>query len=70
MFDCEKAKRLIDERGLRRGFVAGKVGLQHSTLNWYLCGRGSPSLRVLEELASLLGVRPSDLQGKPKAKAG
>lgn len=69
VFQHERAKQLIDEKGLRRRWVATQVGLVHSSLNQYLIGARRPGREVVARLAILLGVSFDELFTEPKRKA-
>ena len=56
MWNFILCKKLIEETGLRRDFVAAKVGLKHSSLSAYLQGKGKPGAETIAELAKLLGA--------------
>ena len=60
-FNCNEAKRLIDEK-FRRRYVAKELGITKGTLNQYLNARGEPGEKTLEKLAKLLGVEVAQLK--------
>lgn len=53
-------KQIVDEKGLRYGFVAKKVGIANSTMTNLLQG-GSPTLLVAIRIAKVLDVRVEDI---------
>ena len=56
--------RLIDERGLRHGFVAAKVGVSKASLSrWCNGARRIPAARV-DALAAAIGVSPEEIVGE------
>lgn len=70
MFNHEIAKRLIDERGLKRRWVADRVGITHASLNQILCARGKPCWETISRLAAVLSVPPEVMwtEGGNKAR--
>lgn len=57
---ARKIKSLRDERGLKRSWVAERLGVHYNTLkNWEL-GLARPGTRELLALAKLYGVKPYD----------
>lgn len=69
VFNHERAKQLIDERGLKRRWIAGKLGLVHASLNQYLIGRARPADERVTDLARILGVNASELFTETGRKA-
>lgn len=69
VFKYERAKQLIDEKGLKRRWVADQIGLVHSSLNQYLIGKRRPGPKRVEKLAALLGVSLDELLVEPNRKA-
>lgn len=52
----ENLKKVIDDSGLKRSFVADRVGLQKTSLNQVLCGAAQLSLEKAIALSQLLKV--------------
>jgi len=53
-----RMKALRDERGLKRGWVADKLGVHYNTLkNWEL-GKAHPGTRELLALCKLYHIKP------------
>lgn len=52
---------LIDERGLRKGFVAAKAGIRPDVLSQLLAGTRDLSPYYASRLAPVLGVAMEDL---------
>lgn len=61
VFNHERAKQLIDERGLKRGWIADRIGFKHTSFNQCLIGRNRPADEKVKDLADLLGVSVSEL---------
>lgn len=61
MFNFERAKAIIEDRGRTRRWVAKRCGIEFSTLKAYLAGARSPSLPVLMHMAQALECELSDL---------
>lgn len=56
-------ERLIRERGLKKGFVAEKVGISRNTLSFICAGKSEPTLRVALKIARLFDVSVEELWG-------
>lgn len=68
-FRYQRAKQLIDERGLKRSWVAAKIGIAHGSLNQYLIGGRPPGRETIARLASFLGVSLDELYVEGRRKA-
>ncbi|MCP8970582.1 helix-turn-helix transcriptional regulator [Ectobacillus ponti] len=55
-----KLKEILDERGLRYGFIARRVGIANSTMTALVQG-GTPSLLVAIRIAKILDLRVEDI---------
>ncbi|MDF9457025.1 helix-turn-helix transcriptional regulator [Bacillus cereus] len=53
-------KQIVDEKGLRYGFIAKKVGIANSTMTNLLQG-GSPTLLVAIRIAKILEKKVEDI---------
>ncbi|MGE7427095.1 helix-turn-helix transcriptional regulator [Bacillus thuringiensis] len=53
-------KQIVDEKGLRYGFIAKKVGIANSTMTNLLQG-GSPTLLVAIRIAKVLEKKIEDI---------
>ncbi|KXY12789.1 helix-turn-helix transcriptional regulator [Bacillus sp. FSL K6-0067] len=53
-------KHIVDEKGLRYGFIAKKVGIANSTMTNLLQG-GTPTLLVAIRIAKVLDMRVEDI---------
>ncbi|MEW9595138.1 helix-turn-helix domain-containing protein [Bacillus toyonensis] len=60
-------KQIVDEKGLRYGFVAKKVGIANSTMTNLLQG-GTPTLLVAIRIAKVLDMRVEDIWIEEKFK--
>lgn len=69
MWNVELARRLIEEKGLRRDFVAANIGITSHTLSSYLIGRLKPSKAVLINMARLLDTTVQELESSKTTKA-
>lgn len=61
MWNPERAKQLIDDRGRTRKWVANQCGITVETLSHHLSGRRNPSLPVLMHMARALECDVSEL---------
>lgn len=56
-----RIKEVLEEKGIKQTWLAGKIGKSFSQTNAYVCNRRQPSIEMLYEIASLLGVEAKDL---------
>lgn len=56
-----RIKEVLEEKGIKQTWLAEKIGKSFSQTNAYVCNRRQPSIEVLYEIASLLGVEAKDL---------
>ena len=56
-----RIKEVLEEKGLKQTWLAEKIGKSFSQTNAYVCNRRQPSIELLYEIASLLGVEAKDL---------
>lgn len=56
-----RIKEVLDEKGIKQTWLAEKIGKSFSQTNAYVCNRRQPSIELLYEIASLLGVEAKDL---------
>lgn len=56
-----RIKEVLEEKGIKQTWLAEKIGKSFSQTNAYVCNRRQPSLELLYEIASLLGVEAKDL---------
>lgn len=56
-----RIKELLEEKGIKQTWLAEKIGKSFSQTNAYVCNRRQPSIELLYEIASLLGVEAKDL---------
>lgn len=56
-----RIKEVLEERGIKQTWLAEKIGKSFSQTNAYVCNRRQPSIELLYEIASLLGVEAKDL---------
>lgn len=57
---AERMKKMRDDRGLKRGWVAEKMGVHYNTLkNWEL-GKSHPGTRELLVLSKIYHVKPDE----------
>ena len=68
-WNFELAKQRINEMGLKRRFVADKIGIQTSTFGQYLMGNDKPGSDTMEKLAIVLNLSVADLM-RVKQSAG
>lgn len=60
-FDRLKAEDIIITKGLRRKWIADKIGTSDRTLSAWLKGRLNPKLASIIALAQILGVNLEEL---------
>lgn len=60
MKTCERVRQIRINKGLRQNYVAQKMGLKISTYNAIELGHRPLRADMLEQLANVLGVEPSD----------
>jgi transcriptional regulator with XRE-family HTH domain len=51
-----RIKEVLEEKGIKQTWLAEKIGKSFSQTNAYVCNRRQPSIELLYEIASLLGV--------------
>lgn len=56
-----RIKKVLEEKGIKQTWLAEKIGKSFSQTNAYVCNRRQPSIELLYEIASLLGVEAKDL---------
>ena len=56
-----RIKEVLEEKGIKQTWLAEKIGKSFSQTNAYVCNRRQPSIDLLYEIASLLGVEAKDL---------
>lgn len=56
-----RIKEVLEEKGIKQTWLAEKIGKSFSQTNAYVCNRRQPSIELLYEIASLLGVKAKDL---------
>ena len=56
-----RIKEVLEEKGIKQTWLAEKIGKSFSQTNAYVCNRRQPSIELLYESASLLGVEAKDL---------
>lgn len=61
VFDHKRAKQLVDDTGLKRKVVAGRLGIEHSSLNQLLIGSFRPAAETVKNLADILNVKVEEL---------
>jgi putative transcriptional regulator len=63
-----RIKEILNEKGIRQTWLAGKLGKSFSIVNAYVCNRRQPSLELLFEIAEILQVNPKDLIDSKKKR--
>lgn len=56
-----RIKEVLEEKGIKQTWLAEKIGKSFSQTNAYVCNRRQPSIELLYEIVSLLGVEAKDL---------
>ncbi|MDU6665854.1 MAG: helix-turn-helix transcriptional regulator [Bacteroides sp.] len=59
--NINRIKEVLEEKGIKQTWLAEKIGKSFSQTNAYVCNRRQPSIELLYEIASLLGVEAKDL---------
>ena len=60
--NIEKLKKIIDEKGLKTGWLAKQIGVSRVTLYRYLSGAINPSLSTIFHLSQILNVSQETLK--------
>ena len=60
-FKMNKIKQVLDNKGVKQTWLAGKLGKSLNTVNSYVHNRCQPSLDTLYKIANLLNVEIDDL---------
>jgi putative transcriptional regulator len=63
-----RIKEVLNEKGIRQTWLAGKLGKSFSIVNAYVCNRRQPSLELLFKIAEILQVDPKDLIDSKKKR--
>lgn len=63
-----RIREVLDEKGIRQTWLAGKMGKSFNAINSVVCNRRQPSLETLFEIAEILGVDPKELIDSKKDK--
>ena len=56
-----RIKEILEEKGLSQTELSSKLGKGFNMVNSYCCNRRQPSIETLFSIASILGVKPSEL---------
>ena len=56
-----RIKEVLEEKGIKQTWLAEKIGKSFRQTIAYVCNRRQPSIELLYEIASLLGVEAKDL---------
>jgi transcriptional regulator with XRE-family HTH domain len=59
----QKLRQVIDERGIKQTWVAGRAGISPTTLNSILEGRRNPRAENVAKIALALGISTDWLLG-------
>lgn len=60
----DRIKEALEERGIKKTWLAEKLGKSICIVNSYVCNRRHPSLKVLFEIAKILSVNSRELIGE------
>jgi len=69
MWNHSLCRKLLEQKGLTRKFLAQECGLKVRSLTKYLNGYGRPGSAVLKHLAEALGTTVEELERPPKRRA-
>jgi len=58
-----KLKKILDERGLKQGFIAEKAGLSRGAFSLIVRGKSIPTLPVAMRIARVLEMTVEELWG-------
>jgi transcriptional regulator with XRE-family HTH domain len=64
----DQIRRAIDASGLSRYRICKEIGLTESTMSRFMSGQSGLSLRVLDDLADLLGLNITTAKRAKKRK--
>ncbi|WP_075341192.1 helix-turn-helix transcriptional regulator [Tenacibaculum agarivorans] len=56
-----RIKEVLQEKGIKQGFLAEKLGKSYNMVNSYVANRRQPRVEVLYQIAELLNVSVKDL---------
>lgn len=56
-----RIKEVLEEKGIKQKWLAEKLGKSYNMVNGYVQNRQQPRLKVLYEIAEILGVSAKDL---------
>lgn len=56
-----RIKEVPEDKGIKQTWLAEKIGKSFSQTNAFVCNRRQPSLKLLFEIAKILGVDLKDL---------
>jgi transcriptional regulator with XRE-family HTH domain len=59
--ELNRIKRVLDQKGIKQTWLAEQLGKSFSMVNAYACNRKQPSLEILYQIASILGVDVKEL---------
>lgn len=57
----ENIKREIQQSGLKKCYIAEKIGVSKATVSQYLSGRAQPTLATLSKLCKVLDCSADDI---------
>jgi transcriptional regulator with XRE-family HTH domain len=66
--ELNRIKEILDEKGVKQIWLAGKLGKSFSMVNAYVCNRKQPSLEILHRIAEILQVSVMELLTDDKKK--
>jgi transcriptional regulator with XRE-family HTH domain len=66
--ELNRIKEILDEKGVKQTWLAGKLGKSFSMVNAYACNRKQPSLEILHQIAEILQVSVKELLSDDKKK--
>lgn len=61
MFDMNRIKEVLDEKGIKQTWLCKKLGKSYNTVNSYVQNRKQPSLVTLKKISEILEVNIKDL---------
>lgn len=56
-----RIKEVLEEKGIKQTWLAGKLGKSYNMVNGYVQNRQQPRLEILYKIAEILQVSPKEL---------
>lgn len=56
-----RLKEIIAKSGLKKSFIASKIGVANNTFSCYISGRRNPTVKTAEKIADILNCSVEDI---------